>query len=66
MIVYEDPDKDKIDDADIETDENGVYKVFSKLSSSEDPDAEDYVLEDAFKKRTKGRQIQILLAALKK
>ena len=64
MIVYEDPDKDKIDDADIETDENGVYKVFSK--PSDDPDAEDYELEDAFKKRTKGRQIQILLAALKK
>ena len=64
-IIYEDPDKDKIDDTDIETDENGVYKVFKSLADEDDLTQEDE-LEDAFKQRTKGKQIQILLAAVKK
>ena len=64
-IIYEDPDKDKIDDTDIETDENGVYKVFKSLADEEDLTQDDE-LEEAFKQRTKGKQIQILLAAVKK
>ena len=67
MITYEDPEADRIDDAEIETDDNGVYKVFSNMSSTEveDPNAE-IVLDEEFKKRNTGRQVQILLAALKK
>ena len=64
-FMVEDPEKDKIDDVDIETDDNGVYKVFKNLADEEDLTAEDE-LEDAFKQRTKGKQIQILLAAVKK
>ena len=30
MIAYEDPEEDKIDDANIETDENGIFKIFKK------------------------------------
>ena len=64
-IIFEDPEADKIDDTDIETDDNGVYKVFKNINADEDDDAEDE-LEEAFKARTKGKQIQILLAAVKK
>ena len=64
-IIFEDPEKDKIDDTDIETDENGVYKVFKSVQNEDGEDEED-VLEEAFKQRTKGKQIQILLAAVKK
>ena len=30
MIAYDDPEEDKIDDANIETDENGIFKIFKK------------------------------------
>ena len=33
QIIYADPEQDKIDDIDIEMDENGVYKVFKKLAT---------------------------------
>lgn len=65
MITYEDPEADKIDDVEIETDDNGVYKVFQNMSSTEIKDPED-MLDEEFKKRKTGRQVQILLAALKK
>ena len=43
MITYEDPEADKIDDVEIQTDDNGVYKVFRNMTSTaiEDPLAED-------------------------
>lgn len=43
MIAYEDPEEDKIDDVEIDTDDNGVYKIFKNINSSEitDPLAED-------------------------
>ena len=58
MITYEDPEADKIDDVEIETDDNGVYKVFQNMSSTEiqDPFAED-ALDEEFKKRKTGRQV---------
>ena len=65
MITYEDPEADKIDDVEIETDDNGVYKVFQNMNSTEIKDSED-MLDEEFKKRKTGRQVQILLAALKK
>ena len=67
MIAYDDPEADKIDDVEIDTDENGVYKIFKNINSQEiiNPQAEDE-LDEAFKQRKKGRQIQILLAAMKK
>jgi len=64
-IIFEDPEKDKIDDTDIEVDDNGVYKVFMNINADEEDDAED-TLDPAFLQRTKGKQIQILLAAVKK
>ena len=56
MITYEDPEADRIDDAEIETDDNGVYKVFTNMRSTEvdDPEAE-IVLDEEFKKRKTGR-----------
>ena len=67
MITYEDPEADKIDDVEISTDDNGVYKVFRNMTSTaiKDPLAEDE-LDEEFAKRKTGRQVQILLAALKK
>ena len=58
MITYEDPEADRIDDTEIETDDNGVYKVFSNMRSTEvdDPEAE-IVLDEEFKKRKTGRQV---------
>ena len=51
MIAYEDQEEDKIDDIDIDTDENGVYKIFKNISSTEfkaENDGEDE-LDPAFK-----------------
>ena len=58
MITYEDPEADKIDDVEIQTDDNGVYKVFRNITSTEikDPLAEDE-LDEEFAKRKTGRQV---------
>lgn len=51
MIAGEDPEEDKIDDVDIDTDENGVYKIFKNISSSgvKDENDEEELLDEAFK-----------------
>ena len=54
MITYEDPEADKIDDVEIETDDNGVYIVFQNMNSTEIKDSED-MLDEEFKKRKTGR-----------
>ena len=56
---------DKIDDTEIERDEEGQFKIFEHVASPDDPDEKSDELTTEFQMRTKTRQIQILLAAIK-
>jgi len=58
-------DSDKLNDTNIPTDERGHFKIFSSVSSSDDPASVD-ILTQEFLQRSKVSQIQILLAEIKK
>ena len=47
---------DRVDDTDIERDENGLYKIFEHVSSPDDPDNRSDLLTSEFLLRTKTRQ----------
>ena len=63
---FVDPEQDKIDDTDIEKDENGDFKIFEFISTPDDPDNRPDELSESFLQRTKTCQVKLLLAAIKK
>ena len=58
-------DADKINDTDIDVDEQGHYKIFDTLANPDEPESIDQ-LSVQFTQRSKVSQVSILLAELKK
>ena len=58
-------DTNKINDTDIEIDNEGHYKIFEQVEDPDDPNSSDKLTEE-FTQRSKVSQIHILLGELKK